>query len=89
MALGALRSHVSWLVLREVVLLAAAGMAIALPTAWWLGRFVKSQLYDVAPMDPATIALAIGGLATVALLAALAPTLRATRINPVRALRQD
>jgi predicted permease len=89
MALGALRSHVSWLVLREVVLLAAGGMAIALPAAWWLGRFVKSQLYDVAPMDPSTIALAVGGLATVALLAALAPTLRATRINPVRALRQD
>ena len=60
-----------------------------MPAAWWLGRFVKSQLYDVAPMDPATIALAMGGLATVALLAALAPTLRATRINPVRALRQD
>jgi predicted permease len=89
MALGALRSHVSWLVLREVVLLAVAGMAIALPAAWWLGRYVKSQLYDVAPMDPATIALATGGLATVALLAALAPTLRATRINPVRALRQE
>ena len=44
MALGALRSHVSWLVLREVVILAVAGMAIALPAAWWLGRFVKSQL---------------------------------------------
>ena len=89
MALGALRSHVSWLVLREVVILAAAGMAIALPAAWWLGRFVKSQLFDVAPMDPATIALAIGGLATIALLSALVPTLRATRINPVRAMRQD
>jgi predicted permease len=89
MALGALRSHVSWLVLREVVLLAAVGMAIALPAAWWLGRFVRSQLYDVAPMDPETIVLAMGGLATVALLAGLAPTLRATRINVVRALRQD
>jgi predicted permease len=89
MALGALRSHVSWLVLREVVMLAVAGMAIALPLAWWLGRFVKSQLYGVAPTDPWTITLAMGGLTTVALLAALVPTLRATRINPVRALRQD
>jgi predicted permease len=89
MALGALRSHVSWLVLREVLILAVAGMAIALPAAWWLGRFVKSQLYDVAPMDPVTITWAIVGLATVALLSALAPALRATRINPVRALRQD
>jgi predicted permease len=89
MALGALRSHVSWLVLREVVLLAAAGMAIALPTAWWLGRFVESQLYDVAAMDPAAISAAMAGLAAVALLAGLVPTLRATRINPIRALRQD
>jgi predicted permease len=89
MALGALRSHVSWLVLREVAILAAAGMAIALPAAWWLGRFVKSQLYDVAPMDPMTIIWAVGGLTTVALLSALAPALRATRINPVRALRQN
>jgi predicted permease len=89
MALGALRSHVSWLVLREVLLLAAAGMAIALPTAWWLGRFVESQLYDVAAMDPAAITVAMAGLGTVALLAGLVPTLRATRINPIRALRQD
>jgi predicted permease len=89
MALGALRGHVSWLVLREVVMLAVAGMAIALPVAGWLGRFVKSQLYGVAPMDPGTLTLAMGGLTTVALLAALVPTLRATRINPVRALRQD
>jgi ABC-type antimicrobial peptide transport system permease subunit len=89
MALGALRSHVSWLMMREVLMLAAAGVAFALPTAWWLGRFVSSQLYDVSPMDPATIAIAIAGLAVVALLAGLVPTLRATRINPVRALRQD
>jgi predicted permease len=89
MALGALRGHVSWLVLREVVLLAAAGMVIALPAAWWLGRFVESQLYDVAAMDPIAIAAAMTGLAAVALLAGLVPTLRAMRINPIRALRQD
>ena len=88
MALGALRSHVSWLVLREVVLLVAAGIAIALPAAWWLGRFVKSQFYGVAPMDPAAMRLSLGGLSLVALLAGLIPTMRAMRINPVRALRQ-
>jgi predicted permease len=89
MALGALRGHVSWLVLREMLFLASAGMAIALPAAWWLGRFVKSQLYGVAPMDPTIVALAMAGLTIVALLAALVPTLRATRTNPVTALRQD
>jgi ABC-type antimicrobial peptide transport system permease subunit len=89
MALGALRSHVSWLVLREMLMLASAGMAIALPAAWWLGGFVKSQLYGVAPMDPAIVTLAIAGLTIVGLFAALVPTLRATRTNPVTALRQD
>jgi predicted permease len=88
MALGALRSHVSWLVLREVLLLVAAGIAIALPVAWWLGRYVKSQLHGVAPMDPAALMLSLGGLSLVALLAGLIPTMRALRINPVRALRQ-
>jgi predicted permease len=88
MALGALRGHVSWLVLREVLLLVAAGIAIALPVAWWLGRYVKSQLHGVAPMDPAALLLSLGGLSLVALLAGLIPTLRAVRINPVRALRQ-
>jgi len=88
MALGALRSHVSWLVLREVLLLVATGVAIALPVAWWLGSYVKSQLYGVTPMDPAALVLSLGGLAVVALLAGLIPTMRALRINPVRALRQ-
>jgi predicted permease len=88
MALGALRSHVSWLVLREVLLLVAAGIAIALPVAWWLGQYVKSQLHGVAPMDPAALMLSLGGLSLVALLAGLIPTMRALRINPVRALRQ-
>ena len=88
MALGALRSHVSWLVLREVLLLVAAGIAIALPVAWWLGRYVQSQLHGVVPMDPTTLMLSLGGLSLVALLAGLIPTMRALRINPVRALRQ-
>jgi ABC-type antimicrobial peptide transport system permease subunit len=89
MALGALRSHVSWLVLREMLILAIAGIAIALPAAWWLGQFVKSQLYGVVPMDPTITTIAIVGLISVALLAAAIPTLRATRTNPVTALRQD
>jgi predicted permease len=88
MALGALRSHVSWLVMREVLLLVTAGIAIALPVAWWLGRYVKSQLHGVAPMDPTALTLSLAGLSLVALLAGLIPTMRALRINPVRALRQ-
>jgi predicted permease len=88
MALGALRSHVSWLVLREVLLLVAAGIAVALPAAWWLSSYVRTQLYGVAPMDPVALMLSLGGLLLVALLAGLIPTLRALRINPVRALRQ-
>jgi ABC-type antimicrobial peptide transport system permease subunit len=89
MALGALRVHASWLVLREVLLLAGAGIAVALPVAWWPSRLVMSQLYNVAPMDPITIIVALATLCTVTLCAGLISTLRATRINPVRALRQE
>ena len=88
MALGAMRGHVSWLVLREVLLLVAAGIAIALPVAWWLGRYIKSQLHGVAPMDPVALMLSLGGLSLVALAAGVIPALRAIRINPIRALRQ-
>jgi predicted permease len=89
MALGAAMNDVVWLVMREVLLLAGIGIAIGLPAAWALSRYVKSQLYGVAPTDLFTMALATLGIATVALLSGYMPARRATRIDPMRALRWE
>jgi predicted permease len=88
-ALGARAASVVWLVLKEVLLLWVAGAGVALPVALVLGRFVKTQLYGIAPGDPWTIAAATLLLALVAALAAAVPALRATRIAPTVALRYE
>jgi predicted permease len=89
MALGALTPSISWMVLREVLVVIGAGVAIALPAVWALTGLVKSQLYGVTPMDPLAIAGAITTLALVAALAALVPAYRAARVDPVAALRSE
>jgi putative ABC transport system permease protein len=88
-AFGASTRDISRLVLREVLLIAAAGVAVGLPLAWWLGRFVSAQLYGVKPGDPLTIASAVMLLTGIALLAGLLPALRAARLAPTLALRHD
>jgi predicted permease len=87
MALGAGRSSVLWLVMREVFLLAAVGLAIGLAAAWALTRLVEAQLFGVQPFDPMTMVLATMGIASVAMLAGYLPARRATTIDPMRALR--
>jgi predicted permease len=89
MALGALTGNITWLIMREVVVLVLIGMAIGLPAAWYLSRYVESQLFGVTTLDPIAISAAILGLATVAAVAGLIPALRATRVNPVIALRYE
>ena len=86
-ALGATRPAAVWLVLRDALVMIAAGIAIALPCVWALGRLVESQLYDVKPTDPAMIATATLILCSAALGAALIPALRASAVNPTEALR--
>ena len=88
-ALGATSGHISWLVIREVMLIAAGGIAVALPAAWWLGRFVSSQLYGVTPGDPLTLAGTVALLVLVCLAAGLVPSVRAARLSPTVALRVD
>ncbi len=87
MALGAAQRDVVWLVMREVLLLAGIGIAVGLPAAWGLARFVKSELYGIAPTDPWIMALATIGIAAVAMLSGYLPARRATRIDPMLALR--
>jgi predicted permease len=89
MALGAASWDVARMILRDVTVLVGTGLAIALPAAWALGRYVENQLFGIAPTDPATVAAAVAALVTVAALAGVIPARRAARINPIRALRYD
>jgi predicted permease len=89
MALGAVPADVVWLVMREVMVLVGSGLALGLAASWGLGRYVGSQLYGVTGSDPMTIAGACLLLAFVAALAGYLPARRATRVNPVLALRYE
>jgi predicted permease len=89
MALGAQRGTVVWMVLRRVLLLAAVGLAISVPAALIGTRLVKSFLFETQPNDPGTLALAGVVLLSAAILAGYAPARRASRIDPVAALRQE
>jgi ABC-type antimicrobial peptide transport system permease subunit len=75
--------------MREVLGLVGSGILLGLLAAWGLGRLISSQLYGVTTGDPVTIAGAVGLLLVVALLAGYLPARRATRVNPVLALRYE
>jgi predicted permease len=89
MALGAQRGAVVWMVLRRVLLLATAGLAISVPAALSASRLIKSFLFGTQPNDPGTLALAGVVLLSTAILAGLAPARRASRIDPLAALRYE
>jgi predicted permease len=89
MALGATSGSAIWLVLRDAMVMIAAGTAIALPCVAALGRLVESQLFGVKPTDPLTIAAATILLTAATLSAALIPAYRASLVNPTDALRFD
>ena len=89
MALGAQRGAVVWMVLRRVLLLAAVGLAISVPAALSASRLVKSFLFETQPNDPGTLALAGVILLSAAILAGYVPARRASRIDPLAALRQE
>ncbi len=89
MALGAQRGAVVWMVLRRVLILAAAGLAISVPAALVVFRLVKSLLFKTQPNDPRTLALAAAVLLSAAILAGYMPARRASRIDPLAALRHE
>jgi predicted permease len=89
MALGAERSSVLWLVLKEVALMVGIGVAVGVPLALALSRVVQSQLFDLSAHDPIALVAAAGLLAFVALAAGYLPARRATRVDPMLALRYE
>jgi putative ABC transport system permease protein len=89
MALGARRSEVVALVVRQAVLLAAGGLIAGLLLALLTGRLIAGLLFGVEPEDPATYVAVVGLLMLIALIAAYLPARRASRINPIAALRYD
>jgi predicted permease len=89
MALGASVTGIARLVLRDAMLMVAAGMALGVPAAIAGGRYVRSQLFGLTPMDPLTLGLACFALLAVALLAGYIPARRASRVDPTIALRYE
>jgi predicted permease len=89
MALGAATGDVVWLVMKDVLILAGIGIAVGLPAALALTRLVKSQLYGIQPNDTLTIVASTLGIACVALLAGYLPARKASRVDPMRALRWE
>jgi len=89
MALGAQRGSVIWMVMKEVLLLLAIGLAVGVPTALGLGSFVSSQLYGIEGGDPWIASVAVMLLIAVSGAAGFIPAHRASRIDPMLALRNE
>ncbi len=89
MALGATRGGVQWLILADAIRLVLVGLCIGLPLSWLAARALSGLLFGIAPLD----AIAHGGgllvLIAAALLAAWLPAMRASRVDPMSALRSD
>jgi ABC-type antimicrobial peptide transport system permease subunit len=89
MALGADRREALWLVLRDALRLVLIGAALGVPAALMAGRLVSSQLFGVSAADPGAIVAATLALLAVAVVASYLPARRATRVDPLTALRYE
>ncbi len=89
MALGAPRGAVVWMVMREVCVLAIVGLAISVPIARETSQAVKSFLFEMQPNDPRAMTMAVAILLTAALVAGYGPARKASRVDPMVALRQE
>jgi ABC-type antimicrobial peptide transport system permease subunit len=88
-ALGARGAEIVRLVLKEAVLLLLIGLAVGVVLAMAMGKTASALLYGLQPTDPLTIVGAIAGLTVVAIGASLLPALRASRLQPMVALREE
>jgi putative ABC transport system permease protein len=87
MALGAQVGDVRWLIVREALVLVVAGIAVGLPLVFAVTRLASSLLFDLTPTDPLSLSLAVLLLLVIAPLAGYIPSRRATRVDPLVALR--
>ena len=89
MALGANAGQVQRMVLGEISVMAAIGIVSGLGAALWLGSLVQSALFGLSPMDPVALAGAVALLTTVTFAAGWIPARKASRVEPLRALRTE
>ena len=89
MALGARSAAIVWMVLREVLIVTGVGLAISVPVVLGTTKLVKTMLFAMKPNDPVTLAAAIGVLVLASVFAGYAPARRASRIDPMVALRHE
>jgi predicted permease len=89
LALGAQTYALLWLVLRECMLLLALGLAIGVPVSLGSTHILKSLLYELSPLDPTAISIASAAVSLMTITAAWLPARRATKIDPMRALRTE
>ena len=88
-ALGSSRGRVIVLVLREAVVLLAIGLTVGTGLALWAGQAASSLVYGMTPRDPLTLGAAVALLAAVALIASYGPAWKASRLQPMEALRDE
>lgn len=89
MALGASRENVQWLILKESLALLVIGVFLGVPATLAAGRAIRAGLFGLGPSDPSTLLAAVCVIAIITFAAAYFPARRATRIDPIVALRYE
>jgi ABC-type antimicrobial peptide transport system permease subunit len=89
LALGATRGNVVWMIVRDGLAIAVPGVLIGAACAWVAARLVRAQLYGIAPNDPRTLLIAAALFVATMVAASLIPALRASRVAPLDALREE
>ncbi len=87
--LGAQRGRIVWMILRDVLILTAVGLLVGVPLALAGSSYVRSLLYGIEPTDPVALAIGVAALIVCGLAAGLIPARRASRIDPMIAVRHE